>query len=144
MSQIMGGLQDMDRGICIYILNSKVSWSHGEHFPHLTISAYPSNNRPYLLIELFIYKESLFIILQFLNPLAIELRMRRMQSKKGEYIIPGPDWIQLINRHDKLSPFNIKIYAYINAYSRNIIWVYVRISNQTSYLIVQQYLIVCA
>jgi hypothetical protein len=35
--------------------------------------------------------------------------------------MPGPDWIWSINRHDKLSPFKIEIYAYIDAYLRNII-----------------------
>jgi hypothetical protein len=35
--------------------------------------------------------------------------------------MPGPDWIWLINRHDKLLLFGIEIYACINAYSRNII-----------------------
>jgi hypothetical protein len=44
-----------------------------------------------------------------------------MQAKKGEYIVPGPNWIWSIDGYDKLSPFGIEIYACINAYSQNII-----------------------
>ncbi|PMD66708.1 uncharacterized protein K444DRAFT_516738, partial [Hyaloscypha bicolor E] len=55
---------------------------------------------------------------------------------KGEYIIPGPDYIWLINRYNKLSPFSINIYTYINAYSRAIIWIYISILNYIFYLVV--------
>jgi hypothetical protein len=48
----------------------------------------------------------------------------------------GLDWIWLINKHNKLLPFGIEVYAYINAYSRNIIWIYVGISNYISHSIV--------
>ncbi len=44
-----------------------------------------------------------------------------MQAKKGEYIMPSLNWIWLINGYNKLLPFRIEIYAYINAYLRNII-----------------------
>jgi hypothetical protein len=50
--------------------------------------------------------------------------------------MPGPDWIWLINGHDKLLLFGIEIYACINTYSRNIIWVYVGISNRTAYSVI--------
>jgi hypothetical protein len=93
---------------------------------------------------LFIHRTTLFSMLMFLNPIAIERRIRRLQSKKGEYIVPGPDWIWSIDGHDKLSPFGIEIYACIDAYSRNIIWIYVGISNRTSHSVVHQYLITCA
>ncbi len=44
-----------------------------------------------------------------------------MQFKKGEYIMLGLNWIWLINKHNKLLLFRIKIYACINAYLRYII-----------------------
>jgi hypothetical protein len=66
-----------------------------------------------------------------------------MQLNKGEYIVPGPDYIWSINGYDKLSPFGIDIYTYINTYSRAIIWVYIGISNHTSHSVVQQYLMTC-
>jgi hypothetical protein len=59
-----------------------------------------------------------------------------MQLNKGEYIIPGLDYIWSINRYNKLSPFDINIYIYINTYSRAIIWVYIGISNRISHLVV--------
>jgi len=58
-----------------------------------------------------------------------------MQAKKGEYIMLSLNWIWLIDSYNKLLPFKIKIYAYINAYLRNIIWIYIKISNRISYLI---------
>jgi hypothetical protein len=75
-------------------------------------------------------------MLYILNPEAIFRRTARIQSKKGEYIVPGPDYIWSIDGHDKLSLFGIDIYVCIDAYSRAIIWVYVGISNRTSYLVV--------
>ena len=58
--------------------------------------------------------------------------------------MPSLDQIWLIDSYNKLSLFRIEIYAYINAYLQNIIWVYVKISNRISYLILQQYLMTCA
>jgi hypothetical protein len=59
-----------------------------------------------------------------------------MQLNKGEYIIPGPDYIWSINGYDKLSLFGINIYTYINTYSRAIIWVYISILNRISHLVI--------
>jgi hypothetical protein len=89
-------------------------------------------------------RDTLFAMLHILNPKAIFRRIARIQSKKGEYIVPGPDYIWSIDGHNKLSPFRIDIYVYIDAYSRAIIWVYISISNRTSHSVVQQYLITCA
>ena len=57
--------------------------------------------------------------------------------------MPSLDQIWLIDSYNKLSLFRIEIYAYINAYLRNIIQIYIKILNYTSYLILQQYLITC-
>ena len=111
---------------------------------HFTAFNPPKNGRHRLLTDLIVRRESLFAMLRAMNPDAIRLRMMRMQQKKGEYIVPGPDWIWSIDGHDKLSPFGIEIYACIDAYSRNIIWVYVGISNRTSHSVVQQYVQVVA
>ena len=83
-------------------------------------------------------------MLHVLNPTGILLRRRMMQAKKGEYIMLSLDQIWSIDGHNKLLLFGIEIYAYINAYSRNIIWIYVGILNYTSHLILQQYLMTCA
>lgn len=82
-------------------------------------------------------------MLHILNPNAILRRKVRLQSRKGEYIVPGPDFIWSIDGHDKLAPFGIQIYACVDAYSRCIIWIYVGISNRTSHSVVQQYLRTC-
>jgi hypothetical protein len=66
-------------------------------------------------------------MLRILNKDAIERRLRKLQTQRGEYIVPGPDFIWSIDGHDKLSGFGIEIYACIDAYSRMIIWIYVGI-----------------
>ena len=72
-------------------------------------------------MRLLVCKDSLFAMLHVLNPTGITLRRQKMQAKKGEYIMLSLNWIWSIDSYDKLSPFSIEIYAYINAYSRNII-----------------------
>jgi hypothetical protein len=47
--------------------------------------------------------------------------------RKGEYIVPGPDYIWSIDGYEKLSPFGFKIYVAIDAYFRYIIWIYVKV-----------------
>jgi hypothetical protein len=83
-------------------------------------------------------------MLRILNKDAIERRLRKLQTQRGEYIVPGPDFIWSIDGHDKLSGFGIEIYACIDAYSRMIIWIYVGISNRTSHSVMHQYLLYCA
>ena len=95
-------------------------------------------------MHLLVRKDSLFAILHVLNPTGILLRRRMMQAKKGEYIMPSPNQIWSIDGYNKLLLFGIKIYAYINAYLQNIIWIYVKILNRISYLVLQQYLITYA
>jgi len=79
-----------------------------------------------------------------INPIGVLRRKKKLQSRKGEYIIPGPDWIWSIDGHDKFSPFGIDIYACIDAYSRKIIWIYVGISNRTSHSVIHQFMVACA
>ena len=80
-------------------------------------------------------------MLRVLNPEGIARRTSDLQRQRGEYIVPGPDYIWSIDGHDKLAPWGIEIYAAIDAYSRNIVWIYVGISNRTSYSVLCQYLI---
>ena len=53
--------------------------------------------------------------------------MANKNRRKGEYIVPSPNYIWSINGHEKLSPFSFEIYITINAYSRCIIWIYMGI-----------------
>ena len=73
-------------------------------------------------------------------PEAVEARKAGFQSQRGEFIVPGPNFMWSVDGHDKLSPYGIQIYAGIDAYSRFIIWIYVGISARTAISVGQQYL----
>ena len=59
---------------------------------------------------------------------------------RGEYIVPGPDYIWSIDRYCKLEYWGIEIYAAIDAYSRYIVWVYIGVTNRTGISVLRQYL----
>jgi hypothetical protein len=58
--------------------------------------------------------------------------VRDLQRVRGEYIVPGPDFIWSIDSYDKLAAWGIQIYAGVDAYSQNIVWVYIGVSNRTT------------
>ena len=88
-----------------------------------------------------IYRDSLFSIVKQLDLIRLERRTKDLNRKKGEYIVPSPDFIWSIDGHDKLSQWGFQIYACIDAYSRNIIQIYIGISNRTAQSILYQYLL---
>ena len=47
----------------------------------------------------------MFSIVKRLDPKGLELRTADKNRRKGEYIVPGPDYIWSIDGHEKLSPF---------------------------------------
>jgi hypothetical protein len=63
-----------------------------------------------------------------------------MQSHRGEYIVPGPNFLWSVDGYCKLAPYGIEVYGAIDAYSRYIIWIYVGISGRTAISVLQQYL----
>jgi hypothetical protein len=65
--------------------------------------------------------------------------MNNKTQKKGEYIVFKPDYIWLINKHNKLFLYRFEIYAVINAYFCCIIWIYVKVLNCMSLLVVCQF-----
>jgi hypothetical protein len=73
-------------------------------------------------------------------PDAVERRRSDLQRQRGEYIVPGPNYIWSIDGYDKLKPYGIEIYACIDAYARCIMWIYVGVSNHTQVSAVRQYL----
>jgi hypothetical protein len=79
-----------------------------------------------------------------LDPEGVSRRRKDLQRRRGEYVVPGPDFIWSIDGHDKLSHWGIQIYAAIDAYSRHIIWMYVGVSNRTTRSVLAQYLEACA
>jgi Clr5 domain len=84
--------------------------------------------------------DRLFSIYRTLVPNAIERRTHNMQRHRGEYIIPGPNFVWSVDRYLKLAPYDIEVYAAINAYSRYIIWIYVGTSARTAVSVLRQYL----
>jgi hypothetical protein len=76
--------------------------------------------------------DALFGIVRQLDPVGLQRRTYDLNRKRGEYIVPGPNFIWSIDGHDKLSEWGFEIYGCIDAYSRNILWLYVSISSRTS------------
>ena len=82
----------------------------------------------------------MFTIVKELHPEGIAARTKDMQRHRGEYIVPGPNYIWSLDGYCKLDPYGFEIYAAIDAYSRYIVWVYVGISARTSVSVLRQYL----
>jgi hypothetical protein len=85
-------------------------------------------------------RDRLFRIYRTINPEGVDRRKRDVQRRRGEYIVPGPNWLWSVDGHDKLKPYGIEIYAGVDAYSRYITWIYVGISSGTAVSVVHQYL----
>jgi hypothetical protein len=86
----------------------------------------------------------LFSIVKQLDTVGLQCRTNDLNRKRGEYIVPGPNFIWSIDGHDKLAEWGFQIYGCIDAYSRNIIWLYVGISNRTSQSVLRQYTTTCS
>lgn len=86
-----------------------------------------------------IARDRLFQIYRTINYAAVERRKRDMQRHRGEYIVPGPNFVWSIDGYCKLRPYGVEIYACIDAYSRYIVWVYIGISASTAVSCVQQF-----
>ncbi len=86
----------------------------------------------------------MFSIVRRFDTEGLARRTADLNRKKGEYIVPGPDFIWSIDGHDKLSPYGFQIYACIDAYSRCLLWIYVGSSNRTAQSVLRQYLQVVA
>ena len=85
-------------------------------------------------------RDRLFAIYRTLVPDAVDRRTRNMQRHRGEYIVPGPNFVWSIDAYLKLSPYGIEVYAAIDAYSRYIVWIYIGISARTAISVLRQYL----
>ncbi|KAF2469932.1 uncharacterized protein BDR25DRAFT_343225 [Lindgomyces ingoldianus] len=87
-----------------------------------------------------IARDRLFRIYRTMNYEAVERRKRDLQRHRGEYIVPGPNFIWSIDGYSKLKPYGVEIYACIDAYSRYIVWIYVGISACTAVSCLRQFL----
>jgi hypothetical protein len=86
-----------------------------------------------------IARDRLFKIYRTVASEAVNRRKRDMQQHRGEYIVPGPNFIWSIDGYDKLKPYGIEIYACIDGYSRYVIWIYIGISNSTAVSCLRQF-----
>ncbi len=67
-------------------------------------------------------------------------RFKDMQRHRGEYIVPGPNYLWSLDGYCKLDAYGMEIYAAIDAYSRYIVWIYVGVTARTSVSVLGQYL----
>ncbi|KAL4766862.1 hypothetical protein BDW60DRAFT_221005 [Aspergillus nidulans var. acristatus] len=70
---------------------------------------------------LFMARDCLYSLYQELAPNTVQRCLNNLQRHYGVYIVPGPDFIWLIDGYLKLVLYRFKIYAAINAYSYYII-----------------------
>ena len=66
-------------------------------------------------------------------------RKNDLNRRRGEYITPGPNHCWSIDGYCKFEEFGIQIYAAIDAYSRNIVWLYVGVSGRTMVSVYRQF-----
>ena len=62
----------------------------------------------------------------------------KKRHQRGEFIVPGPDWLWSIDGHDKFRNYGIEIYAAVDVYSRRIQWFYIGNSNRRGISILHQ------
>jgi hypothetical protein len=112
------------------------------HFKRLgcQLSRY-SNALIIIYSSLIFIRDTLFSVVRALDPVGVERRTFRLyQQPRGEYIVPGPNYIWSLDGHDKLKHWGIEIYGAIDAYSRYLVWVYVGVSNKATTSVLVQYL----
>ncbi|KAK6431445.1 hypothetical protein LTR95_012391 [Oleoguttula sp. CCFEE 5521] len=91
-------------------------------------------------LQLNLSRDRLYELVRELDPMGVYNRARDVQRRRGEYIVPGPDFVWSIDAHCKLEPYGIQIYAAIDAYSRQILWLYVGISARTLVSVYAQFI----
>ena len=85
-------------------------------------------------------RDRFFSMYRDLTPQAVQRRLHDLPRYRVAYIAPGPNFLWSIDGCLKLAPYEINIYAGIDAYSRYIIWVYVGISSRTAVSVLHQFL----
>ncbi len=86
------------------------------------------------------YSTRLYDLIKILDPDGVAQRRYDLQRTRGEYIVPGPNFIWSIDGYCKLDMFGFEIYGAIDAYSRYIVWIYVGVSSHTSISCLRQFL----
>ncbi|KAL3428760.1 hypothetical protein BDV09DRAFT_203923 [Aspergillus tetrazonus] len=89
---------------------------------------------------LFMARDWLYLLYQELAPNTVRRCLNNLQCHHSAYIVPGPDFIWLIDGYLKLVLYGFEIYAAIDAYSHYIIWIYMGTSSCTAVSILWQFL----
>ncbi|KAI9776548.1 MAG: hypothetical protein M1816_005235 [Peltula sp. TS41687] len=84
--------------------------------------------------------DRLFAVVRELDPEGVAQRTNRMQRHRGEYVVAGPNQLWSLDGYCKLEQYGFQVYAAIDAYSRYVVWCYVRISARTQISVLRQYL----
>jgi len=94
-----------------------------------------------MLLHLLTYlSHRLFDLIKTVDPEGVARRKYDLQRHRGEYIVPGPNFLWSIDGYCKLDLFGFEIYGAIDAYSRYIVWIYVGVSGHTAVSCLRQYL----
>ena len=78
--------------------------------------------------------------LKVIDPRGVNRRDEQANRRQKKWRPPGPNWVWSVDGYSKLDDYGIQIYAGIDAYSRNIVWIYVGISSHTAVSVGAQYL----
>jgi hypothetical protein len=68
-------------------------------------------------------------IIKEVDPDGVRRRQEEISKSRGEYVVPGPNWVWSIDGYCKLRFAGIEIYAGVDGYSRFVPWLYVGICN---------------
>jgi hypothetical protein len=90
--------------------------------------------------DLCLNSDRLFTAVRQLDPDGITRRLNDLQRHRGEYVVPGPNFLWSIDGYCKLEQWGVEVYASLDAYARYITWIYVGISNRTAISVLRQYL----
>lgn len=67
-------------------------------------------------IDIFLYKNRLFLTIQKVDPIGIESRKHDLNQECGKYIVPGSNKILSIDGYHKLMEFDFEINIEIDRY----------------------------
>ncbi len=90
--------------------------------------------------QIAVSQRRLYDIYRGLFPDEVAGRREVHLKQRGEFKVPGPNFLWSLDGYEKLKRFGFQIYGCIDAYSRCIIWFYVGRSATTSMSTLKQYL----
>lgn len=86
-----------------------------------------------------VYRESVPILLQALDPEGVEMRARYTLHQRV-YCVPGPNFAWNTDKYDKRKPFGFSIHGCVDGYSRKVLWFELGTTNNKSQVINRYFL----